>query len=336
MVGARTGWTLYRPGPRWVLRRRLGLVALVGIAVADALLTMQALNRGSGPTAAALTPVVPIGTAPPSTRAPQAGATGVAFAPGAEPAAVTSYGDCRNGSVRIGGKTLGGVTQVLALTGTRGTAAMLARDRDCAATVLTRTRQRSWQPVRTVTAPTAAVGASASAIWAFGARDGVVVDVTGAVVARPRTPCAASFAPTALAVWTPSKATLVCTGTTVRQGELRLLYGTTDQGKTWSELAGARAATGGRRDGLDRDGRIVSAAALGTSGDFAVLLGSTTCTGLQLRLSSDSGRNWKVGGCLPEDVAGPVAIAGTAARITVATPSVRYVSRDRGKTWRST
>jgi photosystem II stability/assembly factor-like uncharacterized protein len=130
----------------------------------------------------------------------------------------------------------------------------------------------------------------------------------------------------------------VCTGQKTATGESRLLFGTTDQGKTWNELAGARAVTGGRHDGLDGDGRLVAAAALGGS-DLAVALETHGCGHLQLRTSADRGRNWTTAGCLPDNSVGPLAIGGAATRIvlvTVGQKPVTYISTDRGKTWSAT
>jgi hypothetical protein len=217
---------------------------------------------------------------------------------------------------------------------------MIAQDKQCRIS-LWRRSQSTWKRETRVTLPTGQSAASADSLWVVGDTAGVVIGTSGAVRNQVKSPCARPFTTSFVAVWSTSRATVFCTGESRAAGQIRLVYGTTNAGKTWSELAGARTVgtkSGGRHDGLDGDGRLVSVGSLNAPGTVAAVLSGVTCPGLQLRLSKDSGRNWTTAGCLPAGLArSPLAVGGSTARMvlggSVDGKPAEYASTDGGRHW---
>jgi photosystem II stability/assembly factor-like uncharacterized protein len=217
---------------------------------------------------------------------------------------------------------------------------MIATDSKCVSRFW-RYGDAGWTVFARVKVPDGPSSATNRVIWAVGNRGGIVADASGKVLTKPVNPCADTpQEPAYIAARSATQATLVCTRAAVAAGQVRLVYVTTDGGKTWAEIAGARTlgtkATG-RKDGLDGDGRLIALSSLGGR-DVGALLAKSGCDGLQLRTSKDDGRNWTVAGCLPASLANdPVSLGGTASRTVVVgtdgSAPVTYVSTDRAKSW---
>ena len=338
----------------WSLRSRggrprltgVGITALIAFAAADVLLIALALRHSqarnpetvvaisnSAPTAA---PTSNTPTAPAAAASPSA----ITITPGAA-ATIASYGHCPGGYATIGKQRVPGVSRVLAATGTTGSIALVGTTDSCTPAVWTR-QKGSWKQAK-VTVPTGPTGAATNAIWVMGTNGGVVVNSSASVLGRPSNPCTKrllQLTPTYVAANSGTSAAVFCTTAPTAAGQIRLVYATTDGGKTWRENAGAvdlGPKSKGRKDGLDSDGELVGAGALGAQ-SYAVLLSGSGCSGVQLRTSTDNGRNWKVGGCLPSAVPSTgIAVSGTAKRIVVAAVTggrlLSYLSTDGGKTW---
>jgi hypothetical protein len=262
---------------------------------------------------------------------------------GAKSTVVASYGSCTSGYAVVADKHVPGAGRALALTATSGPAVMFAQDNACTSKFFT-LRSGDWQAL-TLTAPGSVAGATSRALWVIGTTDGLVLDSTGKVLAHPKSPCRtdpSGVTPTYVAALSDKSAALFCTKGAASNGQVRIVYTTTNSGNTWTEYAGARqlgSASKGRKDGLDGDGQLVSVAGIGGQ-SVAVVLADSGCKGLQLRYSNDAGHNWKVGGCLPSSVpTQDVALGGTGNRIVVAAAVSGHVktysSANHGKNWSS-
>jgi hypothetical protein len=344
--GDPVGWFLSQGtahAPRW---RRAGIVGLILFGLGDVFLAVHALRHtnqaprsvvsldAGSPAVSSLPTPLPT---PSVVDVPSAFALTIA----ASPTAAVSFGSCKRGHVSVAGNTVAGLTRVVAVTGTSGDAALIGEDNKCKA-ALWRYGAKGWTVDTKVTLPVGPAAVSSSAYWVIGSQAGVVVDPAGKVLTRPTNPCKSSpRKESGLVAWSATQATLFCTEKATKAGQIRLVYGTTDGGKTWAEFGGARALGAnakGRKDGLDGDGQLRGVGSLGKRGALGALLSNSGCNGLQLRTSTDSGRNWKAAGCLLSVLkAVPLALGGTQERTVVVgldgTAPVTYVSTDRGVRW---
>jgi hypothetical protein len=323
---------------------------LVLFALADVALAVHAIRHTSGEPQAKValqqstpTPEASASPTPVPTAAELPSA--LTLTPGQPPVVVSSYGRCSDGRVDLAKAESAGITRISAITGTTGTAASLAEDKKCRPGLWLQS-DAGWKVRADVTVPAGPSAATTTNLWIIGQPAGAVLSDDGKVVSRPKNPCGgATPTPTHIAAISKTKATVVCSAKATALGQVRLVYGTTDGGKSWAEFAGARAvgpSAKGRKDGLDGDGEMAAFAALGDSGTLGTLLRDVpACPGLQFRTSRDSGRNWTVGGCLELPLERtPLALGGGTSQITVAGVTdagpVSYVSADGGKSWATT
>jgi hypothetical protein len=268
--------------------------------------------------------------------------TAVALAAGQVAVATSSYGTCHDGYATINDERLSGVTKVLAVTGVTDPAVFVGEDQNCTAHVWTM-HKGAWEQAAKVTVPSGPTTAAKTAAWVIGPQGGLVIGTDGKVLSHPKNPClnnTLQLTPSTVVAWSAKRADVFCSKAATAAGQLRLVYATTDGGSTWSEYAGARAlgpSAKGRKDGLDGDGRLVATGALGEQ-RVGALLANAGCDGVQLRTSTDGGRNWKIGGCLPTQVPSEgVTLAGTTTEDVVVavtgTELISYQSADNGKTW---
>jgi hypothetical protein len=340
------GWFLSQGAVHATAWRRAGIVGLVLFGLGDVFLAVHALRHTNHApqSVVSLDPGLSgVSTSPTQRPTPSVIDVPSAFALtiAAVPNRVVSFGSCRRGRVSVGGNDVVGLTRASAITGTVGAAALIGEDGMCKP-ALWRYGDAGWTVDKKVTVPVGPAAATSSVLWVMGSKAGLVIDRTGKVLTRPTNPCAGSpRTESGLVAWSARYAVLFCSEKPTKAGQIRLVYGTNDGGKTWAEYAGARevgAKATGRTDGLDGDGQLMAVGSFGKRGALGALLTNSGCNGLQLRTSNDSGRNWKTAGCLPTVLkAMPLALGGTQARMVVVgldgTVPVTYVSTDHGASW---
>lgn len=343
------------------LRRYAFYLILLALTIATVLLALYTL-RHEKPVPAALdlaastaAPADPVGVAP--TRAPIA--LGASLHLSAAPPAVLARGWGAGGCTVApfldlsadGGAHWAALPQpardISALAFISGEVGVVAGyDERCTPALWrTSTGGSSWLPVPGVTGAVSAVEPT---------RDGALWLIHGGRVARagpgsPLVPVAAdpcargSVGPARLlSAVSVSRAWVVCAVGAGAGGQRRLLYGTSDAGARWTELAGARTVPStGRVDGLDGDGSVAALqfvdAATGTA-----LVVTASCPSGALRRSADGGRTWRAVACLPAEAltsrarprfldaqVGYLALPGAGTGRTLRT-------RDGGRTWAAT
>ena len=216
---------------------------------------------------------------------------------------------------------------------------------DGCAPVLLRTTDlgASWQPVPDAPALSAVAVGDATRAWGLSASDVMVSADAGATWTKAATPCARTRTQVGpigqLVAADGTNAWVLCSGEPVDGRQARLLLRTTDGGKTWDEMAGARTTAvddGGRKDGLDGAG-VVDELVFADAKAGVVLLRETECAAGGLLKSADSGSTWTAVPCV-DSVASLISVrsGGTgllAVGRTTAGELVLLRSTDAGATW---
>jgi photosystem II stability/assembly factor-like uncharacterized protein len=169
----------------------------------------------------------------------------------------------------------------------------------------------------------------------------VVRSTDGVTFEQVAFPCPANLAaPRLVTALDASTAWVVCAGPQIRGHQARLLFGTTDGGRTWRELAGARRSSGGPVDGLDADGELRAVGFTSPRIGWASVVADGCDVG-EVRTTSDGGHTWVIASCpsatgAPLDRAFGVAFRDARNGVIVgtgATGEEAYETSDGGRTW---
>jgi hypothetical protein len=162
----------------------------------------------------------------------------------------------------------------------------------------------SWQPIANAPALRGVAVGDATHAWALSASEVVTSSDSGATWAKVSAPCARTrtqVGPPKLIVAADAvTAWVLCAAAPVNGRQARLLLRTTNGGRSWDEMAGARSAAlddGGRRDGLDGTG-VLTGLSFADRSTGVVLLRETACAAGDLLVSTDGGSMWKPVPCV--------------------------------------
>jgi photosystem II stability/assembly factor-like uncharacterized protein len=344
------------------LRRRVVDVVLV-LLVPAVLAFAFGTYRGRSGTPAAATPAAPqaaVTRPSAATQARLASSTAGAVWTGADGTTLVALtsGDCVSGNTTRGRLMLRAPGRTFAVAGTvplaevtaldaagRGTYYASGLDAQCHRVHLaTSDGGRSWSRVPALDKVSVVDHVGAKVAWGLtdSANAQVVRTTDGVRYDLVTYPCPADIpSPRLVTAVSADVAWVVCAGSQIRGNQPRLLYGTTDGGRTWRELSGARRSAAGGPDGLDGDGDLRAIGFTSARHGWANVITSGCRVG-EVRVTSDGGRTWIPSSCptasgAPLDKAFGVSFRdarnGLLAGIG-ATGDAAYATADAGRTWR--